>query len=117
MEHHIVEEIRATGQELISRVKELLREGNLRRMSIVNGKGETLLEVPLTLGMAGVGGAFLMAPVISALATFAFLVHDTRIHIERYPGEKRTRMNNEMKRDDNSVDPYEIDTDFEVVND
>jgi hypothetical protein len=85
MAHDIFEEFRASGKELVDKAREILEEGNVRRMIVKNGRDETLLEVPLALGVIGVGGAFAFAPIISSIAAFAFFVHDTRILVERYP--------------------------------
>lgn len=85
MAHDVFEEFRASGRELVDKAREILEEGNVRRMIIKNSDNETLLEVPLTLGVIGVGGAFALAPILSGIATFAFFVHDTHILVERYP--------------------------------
>lgn len=87
MAHDVFEEFRASGRELVDKAREILEEGNVRRMIIKNARGETLLEVPLTLGVIGVGGAFALAPIISSIAAFAFFVHDARILVERYPDD------------------------------
>ncbi len=108
MAHDVVEEFRATGKELIEKAREILEEGNVRRMIIENSRGETLLEVPLTLGVVGVGGAFALAPIISTIAAFAFLVHDARILVERYPHEykkhSRSHLENELSDDEDRDD-------------
>ncbi len=137
MAHDVIEEFRASGKELIEKARDILEEGNVRRMIIENSRGETLLEVPLTLGVVGVGGAFALAPILSTIAAFAFFVHDARILVERYPDEfkkrSRSHLDNELSDDEDSDDensndepecrqagnrrhdPYEIDADFEVL--
>jgi hypothetical protein len=52
------EEIHVSGEELISKIKELVHEGNIRRVIIQNEKGRALIDIPLSLGVVGV----LMAP-------------------------------------------------------
>ncbi len=102
MAHDVFEEFQASGRELVEKAREILEEGNVRRMIIKNGRGETLLEVPLTLGVIGVGGAFALAPIISSIAAFAFFVHDARVLVERYPddepgtGRKRKKKRNPL---------------------
>jgi hypothetical protein len=99
MAHDVFEEFQASGRELVEKARDILEEGNVRRMIIKNGRGETLLEVPLTLGVIGVGGAFALAPIISSIAAFAFFVHDARILVERYPdGDPRTGGKRKKKR-------------------
>ena len=73
------EEITIDGDQLISTVKSLIREGNIRRMSIRNREGETLIEIPLTLGVVGA----LLLPTLAALGTIAALVTDCTIVVER----------------------------------
>ncbi len=107
MAHDVIEEFRASGRELIDKAREILEEGNVRRMIMKNSNDETLLEIPLTLGVVGVGGAFALAPIISTIAAFAFFVHDARILVERYPDEytrrSRSHLENELS-DENDDD-------------
>ena len=99
MAHDVFEEFQASGKELIDRAREILEEGNVRRMIIKNSHDETLLEVPLSLGVIGVGGAFALAPIISSIAAFAFFVNDARILVERYPdGESGLKYRRSKKR-------------------
>jgi len=73
------EEHRINGEELVARVKELIREGNARRIIIKGENGSSLLEIPLT---AGVVGAFLM-PAMVALGAIAALAAHYTIVVER----------------------------------
>jgi len=75
----MVEEIKVTGGKLKSKLKELIREGNVRRIVIKNAKGRTLLDVPLT---AGVAGAVLL-PFWVAVGSIAALASDYTIELER----------------------------------
>ncbi len=124
MSHDLVEEIKVSGQELMERVRELLQEGTIRRIVIKNSKNETLLEVPLTWGVIGMGGAFMLAPILSSVAAFAFFAKDTRLWVERYPEAEDKTMKNEMtgekfggdpSKNNRARDPYEIEVDFEVL--
>jgi hypothetical protein len=78
------EELEVAGSQLVERVKELIEEGNVRRLIIRNPEGRTLLEIPLTFGVVG-GGAILifMGPVIAALAVIGALVARLKIEIVR----------------------------------
>jgi len=57
------EEFRVAGEDILSTVKKILAEGNARRIIIKNEKGESILELPLTLGAVGV----ILAPVLAAV--------------------------------------------------
>ncbi len=82
-EHTWTEQIEIAGSELVDRTKELIAEGNVRRLIIRTPEGEKLLEVPLTAG-AAVGGAFtLLAPVLAALGAMAALVARVKVEIVR----------------------------------
>ena len=69
------EELEVAGSQLVERVKELIEEGNVRRLIIRNQEGRTLLEIPLTFG-AVAGGAYcrLLDPMLAALAVIGALV-------------------------------------------
>jgi hypothetical protein len=77
-----VEEIKVSGQNLKKRIKEILREGNVRRIVIRNPQGRQLIDLPLT---AGVVGAALL-PLWAAIGTLAALATDYTIAVERDPG-------------------------------
>jgi hypothetical protein len=64
------EEFKVSGEELIARVKNLIKEGNARRIIIKNEKGKTLIELPVTIGAVGA----LLAPVLAAVGAIAALV-------------------------------------------
>jgi len=67
------------GEELVSTVKKLVHEGNIRRIAIENKDGKTLLEVPLTLGVVGA----LLLPTLAAIGAVAAIVTECRIVVER----------------------------------
>lgn len=73
------EEIKTTGEQLVTKVKELVREGNVRRIIVKNEEGRTLIEIPLTLGVVGA----LLLPVAAAVGAIAALVADCTIVVER----------------------------------
>jgi hypothetical protein len=77
-----MEEIKVSGAKLKSKVKEILREGNVRRIIVRNPAGRTLIDMPLT---AGVAGAVLL-PLWAAIGTIAALATDYTIAVERDPG-------------------------------
>ena len=73
------EEHRVTGDELLAKVKELLHEGNVRRITIKKEDGDTLIEIPLTLGVVGA----VLLPVLAGVGAIAALVADCTIVVEK----------------------------------
>jgi hypothetical protein len=73
------EEFTLDGEKLVSKVKELVRQGNIRRISVRNKEGRSLIDIPLT---AGVVGAVLL-PTLAALGAIAALVTECSIVVER----------------------------------
>lgn len=64
------EEFKVSGEQLLARVKELIAQGNARRIIIKNEKGKVLIELPLTIGAVGV----ILAPALAAVGAIAALV-------------------------------------------
>lgn len=79
----LTEEITVRGAELVDKVKELIQQGNVRRIVVRRASGETLMEIPMTAGVGIAGLLTLMAPVLAALGAMAALVADFRVQIER----------------------------------
>ena len=77
-----VEEFRVKGEELLAKVKELIREGNIRRIIIDNDEGKTLIEIPMTIGVVGA----LLLPALAAVGAVAALVTNCTIRVERREG-------------------------------
>ena len=73
------EEFKVSGEELLKKVKELIAEGNVRRIIIKNKDGKSILELPLTLGVVGA----VLAPVLAAVGAVAALVTECSIVVER----------------------------------
>ena len=73
------EEFRVSGEELLKKVKELIAEGNVRRITIKNKDGKTLVEMPLTIGLVGT----VLAPMLAAVGALAALVTECTITVER----------------------------------
>ena len=73
------EEYSVSGDSLIAKVKELVHEGNIRRITIKNEEGKTLVEIPLTWGVVGI----LLAPSLAAVGAVAALVTDCTILVEK----------------------------------
>lgn len=73
------EEFKINGRDLVDKVKELIREGNVRRIIVKDKDGKTLVELPVTVGVVGV----VIAPVLAALGAIAALVTECTIIVER----------------------------------
>jgi repressor of nif and glnA expression len=73
------EEFQVSADDLLARVKELIKEGNIRRVIIRNEYGEKLLEIPVTIGVIGT----LVAPQLAAIGAIAALATRCTIAVER----------------------------------
>jgi diacylglycerol kinase family enzyme len=82
-EHIWTEQIEIAGSELVDRTKELIEEGNVRRLIIRNQSDEVLLEVPLTTGVAVGSVLTLIAPVLATLGAMAALLTHVKVEIVR----------------------------------
>jgi hypothetical protein len=72
------EELQVMGEQLLSKVKELLHEGNVRRI-IIKQEGRTIMEFPLTIGVVGV----VAAPVLVAMGAISALIAQCSIEVVR----------------------------------
>ncbi|HEY69294.1 MAG TPA: DUF4342 domain-containing protein [Anaerolineae bacterium] len=73
------EEFQVSGEKLVAKIKELVHEGNIRRITIKDQDGSTLIVIPLTLGVVGA----IIIPVWAAIGAIAALVANLTIVIER----------------------------------
>jgi hypothetical protein len=73
------EEFRVEGEKLITRIKELFHEGNIRRIIIKDKEGKTVMEIPMTIGVVGV----LLAPQLAAIGAIAALISEATIVVEK----------------------------------
>jgi len=72
-----IEEVKVKGEDLLKKVKELIHEGNIRRIIIKNENGETYIEIPLTLGVVGM----VVAPILAAVGAIAALASNFTIEV------------------------------------
>jgi len=82
------EEIEVNAHDMVERIKELIQEGNVRRLIIKKENGDLLLEVPLTTGVVAGGIVTMVAPVFAALGAMAALLTKVRFEIIRVESEK-----------------------------
>ena len=73
------ESFKINGEELLKKVKDLIREGNVRKITILDKKGKEIIVVPLTIGVVGA----LIAPPLAAIGAVAALVTECTIKVER----------------------------------
>lgn len=73
------EEHKVSGKNLLDRVKQIVHEGNVRRITIKNPAGKVLLEIPLTMGVVGA----VLLPFWAAIGAIAALASDYTIVVER----------------------------------
>lgn len=73
------EEFKVKGEELLGKIKELFREGNIRRILIKNEEGQVYLEIPVTIGILGA----IFAPVLAAVGALAALAANFTIEVIR----------------------------------
>ena len=82
-EHTFTEHIEIAASDLVERTKELIEEGNVRRLIIRNQDDEVLMEVPLTAGVVVGGAVTIVAPVLAALGALAALLTHVKIEVVR----------------------------------
>jgi len=82
-EHTFTEQIEIAASDLVDRTKEIIEEGNVRRLIIRNEEDEVLMEVPLTAGVVVGGAVTIVAPVLAALGALAALLTHVKIEVVR----------------------------------
>jgi len=76
------EKFTVSGSQLVDKVKQLIREGNIRKVRVLHD-GRTVLEIPLSIGAPAAAIGILTAPVLAALGAFAALVTKCTIEVEK----------------------------------
>ena len=79
-----IDEIKVKGNQLVDKVKELIQEGNARKVTI-RKDGRTMLEFPLSVGVGGATAAIMFTPILAAVGAMAALVSDVDVIVERDP--------------------------------
>jgi len=67
------------GEDLLKKIKEIIKEGNIRQISIIDNSGKVLVVIPLTLGVVGA----VLLPTLAAVGAIAALVTNCTIKVER----------------------------------
>ncbi len=73
------EEFHVSGEELLAKIKQLIHEGNVRRVIIKDRDGKVLMEFPLTFGVVGL----VLAPTLAAVGAIAALVSEATVVVEK----------------------------------
>ena len=73
------EEFRVNGEELLTRIKNIIKEGNIRRVIIKDKEGKVVFEIPLTFGVVGA----LVAPQLAAIGAIAALLTEATVVVEK----------------------------------
>lgn len=73
------EKIEVKGEDLLAKFKEIVHEGNIRKVTILNEEGEQIVEIPLTVGVVGA----LLLPSLAAVGAIAAIVTKCTLEIER----------------------------------
>ena len=76
------EKFTVSGSQIVEKVKQLVHEGNIRRVRLVH-EGKTIIEIPLSIGAPVAVAGILWAPVLAAIGAFAALVTECTIEVEK----------------------------------
>ncbi len=77
------------GENLLKKVKELINEGNIRKITIKDKSGKELMSFPLTIGVVGV----VLLPIFAAIGALAALIGECSITVEREETEVKSKAN------------------------
>ncbi len=76
------EKFTVSGSQVVEKIKQLIREGNIRRVRLLH-EGRPLIDIPLTVGASAAAVTVLAAPVLAAVAVIAALVTECTIEVEK----------------------------------
>lgn len=76
------EKFTVSGSELVDKIKQLIHEGNIRKVRLIHN-GRTIFEIPLSIGAPAAAAGILAAPVLAALGAFAALINECTIEVEK----------------------------------
>jgi len=80
------EEFKISGEDIMTKLKKLVNEGNVRKIMVKDKKGKIIAEFPLTVGVVGA----LLVPVLAAVGAIVALASECIISVEREVDEKKT---------------------------
>ena len=77
------EEFEISGDQVVAKIKELIHQGNIRRIILQTNQGNTLFELPLTIGLTGGVLITVLAPMLAAVAALAAVITKLKVKVER----------------------------------
>jgi hypothetical protein len=83
------EKFTVSGKDVLEKVKQLIHEGNIRRVRLIH-EGKTIIDIPLTIGATASMITIMAAPLLAAVGAFAALVTECTIEVEKIE-EKKTK--------------------------
>jgi len=92
MDKKKMDEFKVKGEELLSKVKEIIHQGNIRKIIIKNDNGKTYLEIPVTIGVVGL----VLAPVWAAIGALAALASQFTIQVITKEGKGKPAKKEEV---------------------
>jgi len=95
------EEFKVSGSDVMKKIKELIKEGNIRKITIKDNKGKSIAEFPLTIGVVGT----VILPVVAAIGTIIALMAECTISVEKETGPKEEEKE-EITGDEQLEDDY-----------
>jgi hypothetical protein len=78
------------GDKVVEKVRQLIHEGNIRRVRIIHDK-RTVIEIPLSVGAPVAAVTIMIAPLLAALGAFAALVTECTIEVEKIEDEEEKK--------------------------
>jgi len=97
------EKFNLSGSDLIQKLKRLIKEGNIRRITVKNSRGDVMAEFPLTVGLVGT----LAAPTLAAIGTLVALAADCSITVEKQVNDPEDEPDDESDYDETETDEEE----------
>jgi hypothetical protein len=83
----MTEKYTVSGKDVLEKVKQLIHEGNIRRVRLIH-EGKTIIEIPLSIGAPAVVVGIMAAPLLAAVGAFAALVTECTIEVEKVEEKK-----------------------------
>ena len=84
------EKFTVTGSQVVEKVKQLIREGNIRRVRLLHND-RTILEIPLSVGAPAAAITILAVPLLAAIGAFAALVTECTIEVEKLDSTDKSK--------------------------
>lgn len=82
-QHRFVDRLEVAGDQLVRTVRSLVTDASVRRVVVKNATGRTLVDIPLTLGLAGGTAMVILAPFVAALTVVGATIAKVTIEVER----------------------------------